>query len=109
MQSTQRIGFHESTITSVRKEAGSVILELEGVHFGDNVRNASIRVMGIQTIMCDGIPTADLLAECEDGEVLTLQYTDNDLQLIVECTDFKNRRSQTYSYRSTYNSIEVKA
>jgi hypothetical protein len=76
MQRTQRIGFHESTIVGVHNGAGSVTVELDGVHFDDSVRTASIRVMGIKTITRDEIPVAELLAECEDGEVLTLQYTD---------------------------------
>jgi hypothetical protein len=80
MESTQRLGFHESTIASVRNEAGSLIVELDGVHFGDSVRPASIRVTGIRAITRDGIPAADLLPECEDGEVLTLQYSEQVLK-----------------------------
>jgi len=107
MQSTQRIGFHESTINSVHNEAGALVVELDGVHFGDTVRPASVRIAGIQAITRDGIPTVDLLEECKDGEVLTLQYSDQVVQLIVECTDFKNHRSQTYSYRIACDSVEV--
>jgi hypothetical protein len=89
MQSNQRISFHESSVVGFRRLAGTVILELEGVHVDDNLRTASIRLMDIRAIARDGIPGDDLTPECEDGEVLTLEHTPNSLYLIVEWNDFK--------------------
>ncbi len=109
MQSAQKIGFHESTISRVRNEDKSRVIELDGVHFGETVQTALVRIKGVEAITRDGIPIEEALAECSDGEVLRLEYSDQVVQLIVECTDFKNHRSQTYSYRIACDSVEVEA
>ena len=82
MQSTQRIGFHESDVVGIRRENGMIILELEGVHLGDELRNASIRLTGVKTIIRDGMAIDDMAWECEAGEVLTLKHTQDTFHLI---------------------------
>jgi len=107
MQSTQRIGFHESDVVGIRRENGMIILELEGVHLGDELRNASIRLTGVKTIIRDGMAIDDMAWECEAGEVLTLKHTQDTFHLIVEWTDFKKHQSQTHSYKIECDSVDV--
>jgi hypothetical protein len=107
MQSTKRIGFHESSVVGIRREDGTVTIELEGVHLGDDLRAASIRLTGVQTIIRDGVAVDDLASECEEGEVLTLQHTQNTLHLIVEWTDFKKHQSLTHSYKVECDLVEI--
>lgn len=107
MQSTQKIGFHESSVVSVRRVGGTITVELEGVQLGDDLRPASIRLSGVQTIIRDGVAVNDLASEFADGEVLTLEHTPKALHLIVEWTDFKKHHSLTHSYRIECDSIEV--
>jgi hypothetical protein len=101
------VGFHESSVTSVRRDGTTLTLELEGVHFEMGTHFASIRLMGVQAITRDGIEVGDLVPESDDGEVLTLQSTENTLHLIVEWPDFGNHQDQTRSYRITYDSLEI--
>lgn len=107
MQSVPRIGFHESSVVGVRREGGTLTLELEGVHLGDDLRTASIRLTGVQTIIRDGTAVDDL-GSGADGEVLTLKHTQRTLHLIVEWTDFKKHQSVTHSYKIECDSVEVK-
>jgi len=107
MQPAQTIGFHESTVVSVHREDKAIILELDEVHLGDEIRSATIRMKDVQSITRDGVEVEDLLAESDDGEVLTLQYADQSLHLIVEWPDFVKHQPQTRSYRIAFGSIEV--
>jgi hypothetical protein len=101
------VGFHESSIARIRRDGTTITLELEGVHFEMGTLSASVRLMGVQTITRDGIEVGDLVPESEDGEVLTLQSTENTLHLIVEWPDFENHQNQTRSYRITYDALEI--
>lgn len=107
MQPAQTIGFHESSIVAMRREDGTVTLELEGVHLGEKICSAVISLKGVQIVTCDGVEVGALVEEAEDGEVLTLRHTEATLHLIVEWTDFKKHQSTTRSYRFQCNSVEV--
>ncbi|MBB5064657.1 hypothetical protein [Granulicella mallensis] len=107
MQDTQIVGFHESSIVSVRRDGKAVVLELDEVHLGSEIRSATITMNDVQSIARDGVGVEDVLAESEDGEVLTLQYTEHSMHLIVEWPDFVNHQAQTRSYRMSFGSINV--
>src|SRR5208282_3269937 len=106
---SQRISFHDSGILSVRREGGSIVLDLENVTFEDGMRNATIRLVGVLTITCDGKLVDDLLPVYEDGEILTFEHTTNAAHLIVDWTDFTTHQNRTHSYRITRDSIRVEA
>jgi len=71
------------------------------------MRNASVRLMGVLTIICDGKIVDDFVPVYEDGEILTLEHTENTAHLIVDWTDFKKHQNQTRSYEITCASIKV--
>jgi len=107
MQSSQTIGFHESTLVGVHRAGGTITLELEDVHLGDEIHSAVIRLSGVKSLTQDGTAVEDLILECKDGEILTLQHTETAMQLIIEWTDFKKHLSETHSYRIIFDSIET--
>ena len=107
MQPVQTIGFHESSIVAMRREESAITLELEGVHYGEQVCSAVILLKNVRSVTCDGIEVETLHAEAEDGEVLTLQHTNASLHLIIEWTDFNKHQSATRSYRFKCGSVEV--
>jgi hypothetical protein len=107
MHSTQRISFHESSLVSSRYVGRTLALELEGVHVEDDTRDVSIRLEGVSTILRDGTQVESFTEECEDGEILTLEYTEASMYLIVEWTDFKSHTSETHSYRFACDSVSV--
>jgi hypothetical protein len=106
MQGTS-IGFHESSVVRVYRESASIILMLEDVHVGDEIRSAVLRMKGVKSIKRDGQEVQDLTAESKDGEILTLEYTESALHLIVEWSDFLAHKNHTASYRLTFDSITV--
>jgi hypothetical protein len=107
MQSTQRISFHESSLVGSFRVDTTTTLKLEGVHVEGNTRNVSIRLEHVNTVLVDGTELEDFPEVCENGEILTLEYTQKSLYMIVECTDFKNHKSQTHSYRIGCDSLNV--
>jgi hypothetical protein len=108
MPSIPQFDFDDSTVTALRFEREIVILELEDVQLSDDdLRKASIRLTGVHSIIRDGMAVDNLGMECEDGEVLTLEYTPKTLHLIVEWNDFKKHHSVTHSYKIECDSVEV--
>lgn len=107
MQSPTAIDFHESSILGVHREGNSITLQFEGVHLGDEIYPAIVRLIGVKHLTRDGIEVADFAPECDDGEILTLQHTQTTMHLIVEWPDFKKHLSETHSYRMIFDSIEV--
>ena len=107
MHSTQRLSFHESSLVSWRHSNGSLTLELKGVHVGRDIRNVSLRLEAVSNVLCDGLPLESFSSDFEDGEVLTLEYAETSLYVIVEWTDFRSHKSQTHSYRIACESIGV--
>ena len=107
MQSAQRISFHESSLVGSFRVDKMITLKLEGVHVEGNTRNVSIRLEDVNTVLRDGVEIEDFVGICGDGEILTLEYAQKYLYMIVECTDFKNHNSQTHSYRIACDSLKV--
>jgi len=77
MQSNQRVSFHDSGIVRVRREDGSIILDVGNVIVEDGMRNATVRLMGVLTVTCDGKLVDDLIPVYKDGEIWTLEHTAN--------------------------------
>jgi hypothetical protein len=107
MHSTQRVSFHESSLVGWRHLGGTLTLELEGAYVGGDIRNVSLRLEAVSTVLRDGVAVESFTSEFQDGEVLTLEYTETSLHVIVEWTDFKSHQSQTHSYRIACESISV--
>jgi hypothetical protein len=107
MHSTQRISFHESSLVSSRCVNQTLSLELEEVKVEDDTRNVLLRLEGVNIVLRDGIRVESFTTECEDGEILTLEYTKTSLYLIIEWTDFKSHKNQTHSYRIGCDSVNV--
>lgn len=107
MQSFKNIGFHDSSIVGIRRESGLISLKLEDVAVEGEICNATVRLVGVTGITCDGNSIDDLIAVYSEGEVWTLDWTEGIAHLIVDWTDFKEHLSQTHSYRINCDSFEV--
>jgi hypothetical protein len=105
---TESLGSHESSIVGFRLESATLTIELEGVHRGNEVASATIRLFGVKSIERDGIAIRALPQELDDGEVLTLEHTEETLELLAEWTDFKTHLSETHSYRVICDSLTIK-
>jgi hypothetical protein len=108
MKSEQNIGFHEAGITGIHRDSdGTLVLLLEGVHVGDQLRNVSVRINGVRQITRDGLPADDFAMEYGDGEILTLDTDPDSIRLIVEWNDFANHRHVTSAYHIVSDSVLV--
>jgi hypothetical protein len=108
LELTQNIGFHEATLSGVRRdEDGSICLMFEGVHVDNQVRSAIICLTQVRQIIRDGSPVDDFTMECQDCEVLTLDRTPVSLHLIVEWNDFESHRHLTRSYHIACESVSA--
>jgi hypothetical protein len=107
MHSTQRISFHESSLVSWRDLGATLTLELEEVHVGSEMRCISLELEAVSTVLRDGVHVESFDSEFKDGEILTLEYTETSLYMIVEWTDFGSHKSQTHSYRIACDEISV--
>jgi len=107
MDTEHHIGFHEATVVDVCRANREIKLSLEGVRVGGVAFAATVLLNGIRSITRDGVKVDDLVAEHDDGEVLSLEQTGTGIHLIIEWTDFKTHQSITRSYSVECDSVEV--
>ena len=65
-----QISFHEATLIGIARQDSVVTLSLEGVFVAGDHRAAEVMVEGVDAMLRDGLPIADLRMEKEDGEIL---------------------------------------
>ena len=102
------MNFHEASLMNVTRISGaSISLGLDGVHVGQDVREATLILDGLRSIDRDGVPLPDFVMECDDGEVLTCEATPDGLRLQVEWNDFAAHRHFTTCYRFTCRNVRL--
>jgi hypothetical protein len=92
------LSFHESTVVAFHGTKPFVCLELADVRSGERLVSAEIDIRDVEAIWVDREPADAVMMECPDGEVLTLDLREKDVQVIVQWNDFASRRSITRSY-----------
>lgn len=105
------ISFHEAFITLFSYDSNCVYVEADGVWFRGDIRSAKVTLHGYDKsndiapiAPCDGTRS---LMQTDDGEILTLKFSDTELMLIVEWKDFSVRKKETGSYKFTGKSVDV--
>lgn len=98
---TSDLSFHDATVVVFDRRQDAVCLGLSDVHHHQGSRSVRIEVRDIVEIIADGAVVDTIAMEHEDGEVLTLEVSDESIFLIVQWNDFDNRKSVTRSYRIT--------
>ena len=102
------IGFHESSLTEVRRiDDGTICLLFDDVRVNEQIRSASVFLKGVHQIIRDGLSVDDLTMEHSDGEVLTLDTALNSIHLIIEWNDFEKHQQITRSYKLGFEAICV--
>lgn len=99
MSAPKQMGFHEATVIRFCRYDAVLELELEDVLVDGQKSRVALMVSHVSRVMIDGeLSNAPLMA-ANDGEVLTLEISENSLSLIVEWNDFRHRKSFTKSYK----------
>ena len=100
-------GFHESSLVGFESTTDALTLDLEGVLLEGQKQAVSIKLEGLRELTRDGQRIAAVQMEAEDGEVLTLELSPNQLHLICEWNNFRNRERQTRSYTCNCDALQV--
>lgn len=105
------ISFHEAFITLFGYDSNCVYIEADGVWFRGDIRSAEVTLHGYDESN-DLAPIAPgdgarSLMQTDDGEILTLKFSDTEITLIVEWKDFSARTKETGSYKFTGKSVDI--
>src|SRR5260221_3516075 len=98
MPEINEISFHESTVVSFKKVADDVRLDLIEVNVLGTLMSANICIEHADKIFIDDEPAGTVEMVFDDGEVLSLDISSDDLKLLVEWNDFKNNCAILKSY-----------
>jgi hypothetical protein len=102
-----RVGSHEATILALRQKVGAVEVELEGATYDGEPRSIILTFEGAADYTADDERVGGLFMEAEDGEVLTLDASDDGVRLLVEWNDFEAHKQFTRCYQFRANSVLV--
>jgi len=95
------ISFHEATVLSFRADRQRFIMRLEGVFYRDAFHECTVEMTPVERIETDAGPAESLEMPTEDGEILTLDLSQDRVFAIIEWNDFAARTHQTRSYTIT--------
>lgn len=109
METILKGGFHEATITAFALKGSTVTIGLEGVHREDGIQDLVVMLLGTRAILVDGIPNERIEMVSDDGEVLTLDQTENVVELIVLWNEYSPRKSTTVCYRFICEGVQIRS
>lgn len=108
MTALKQMNFHEATVVAFRRSDSAVMLELEDVLVGGAKSNVALRISPVYSLSIDDEPhDGEELLEYDDGEVLSLEMSDECVVLNVEWNDFSSGASCTKSYKILAGGISV--
>jgi hypothetical protein len=99
--------FHDSSLVAINHRGDDILLSFENVYVDGTLRFAELGLTGVIGITCDSEPIEKIEIIYDDGEVLKLSSTDNELLMLITWTDFKRDIDQTHSYQVICKSIAI--
>ncbi len=91
--------FDEATVTGFCKYDAVLKLELEDVLVGEGRSDVVLTVEPVTNVFVEGELSNEPLMAAEDGEVISLELSDDGFVLVVEWNNFTPRRMFTKSYK----------
>lgn len=107
MNNPKNMSFHEATVVRFLRRDSVLELELEDVLVGDLKLRVILSVSPVFSVETDSVSSNIQLMEADDGEVLTLEFSNHNMLLIVEWNDFSLKKSFTRSYQVVGGGISV--
>lgn len=110
MSHKPQLWFHESTVLNFKRHDDSIKLELEDVstgHIGESKSHVFITCNGIKKIKTDAKESGSNLMAAEDGEVLTLNFTNQTMELIVQWNNFSQHHHFIHAYYIDFDSFQI--
>lgn len=105
MNHFDEIKFHESSVAAFFKHGTSIYLDLDEVQLDGKRMSVRLDFKNVNSFLENGENIDNVEMPFPDGEVLTLIYIDNIVDLIVEWNDFASHESIVRSYRFFSESI----
>lgn len=107
MSDPKQMRFHAATVVRFCRYDAVLALELEDVLVDGQKTRVALAVSQVSSVMIDGeIANAPLMA-ANDGEVLTLEISEDGLSLIVEWNNFRHGKSFIRSYRVAGGKVSI--
>ncbi len=101
------ISFHEASLANIYSDKNFLRLCLEDVVQADGLKVIGYLILnGVSRIDVDSVMSSSLQMESPDGEIIDLDCTDNELNMIVQWNDFTNHVSTTRHYYVIYDSMQ---
>lgn len=107
MITSKRMSFHEATVTRFCRHDVTLELELEDVLVDGNKSRVMIKLSPVVCVTIDDESSDQALMELSDGEVLSLDVSENSISAVIEWNDFSQGKSVTKVYQISGGSVSV--
>lgn len=109
MSTPKQMGFHEATVVRFCRYDAVLEIELEDVLVDGQKSRVTLMVSPVSSVLIDGeLSNVNVpLMEANDGEILTVDMSENALSLIIEWNDFSRGKAFTKSYRVSGGKVSV--
>lgn len=95
----ERMSFHEATITKFCRHDATVEIRLEDVLVDGLKSQVILKISPVASVMIDSELSDSYLMEAGDGEILSLEISDDGISMIIEWNDFSQGKSFTKVYK----------
>lgn len=107
MINSRSISFHEATVVRFCRCGDALELELEDVLVAGVKSRAVLKISPVVCVRVDGMLPTQQLMELDDGEVLSLETSEDGVLVIIEWNDFSQKKSVTRSYQISGSNISI--
>ena len=103
----ENISFHEATVIEFCKYNSTIKLRLDDVVIEGVKEKATLEISPVASLTVDGEISDMVSMLADDGEVLSLEYSNSSISVIVEWHDFVKGFEVTKSYYVTGRDVLV--
>lgn len=107
MISSQYMSFHEATVTKFCRYDATLELELEDVLVDGKKLRVVLKLAPVISMTIDGELSDQPLMVMGDGEVLSLDVSEEGISAVIEWNDFSQGKSLTKAYQVSGGSVSV--
>jgi len=103
----EQMSFHEASVVDFSQHGAGVRLKLEDALVDKAKRGIILDISPVANITIDGQAVDKVSMEAEDGEVLSLEYGDGKLSVIIEWHDFNSGSAFARSYEIKGGNVSI--
>lgn len=103
----KQMNFHEASVVRFCKSDEGIELQLDNVLVGGERRRVILNISPVFSMKIDGEMSSAPLMAADDGEILTLEMSEQAVSLVIEWNDFSNKKSFVRSYQLLGRKVSV--